>query len=189
VVPDFTGGWLNTFRIGRFDVSAMIDFQSGGQFFSWTKMLSVKSGQAEETAAINDKGKNVRDPLADGGGVKVNGISSVTGAEVTAYVDAKSYYRTVLGTSVYEEWLYDASYIKMRELRVGYTFTREAHKKMPFNSINVALIARNPFMIYQQAPKGLDPSELSTGRSSISWLETGQLATTRSFGINLNISL
>ncbi|MDR6566932.1 SusC/RagA family TonB-linked outer membrane protein [Chitinophaga ginsengisegetis] len=189
VVPDFTGGWLNTFRIGRFDVSAMIDFQSGGQFFSWTKMLSVKSGQAEETAAINDKGKNVRDPLADGGGVKVNGISSVTGAEVTAYVDAKSYYRTVLGTSVYEEWLYDASYIKMRELRVGYTFTREVHKKMPFNSINVALIARNPFMIYQQAPKGLDPSELSTGRSSISWLETGQLATTRSFGINLNISL
>ncbi|SKD06157.1 TonB-linked outer membrane protein, SusC/RagA family [Chitinophaga ginsengisegetis] len=189
VVPDFTGGWLNTFRIGRFDVSAMIDFQSGGQFFSWTKMLSVKSGQAEETAAINDKGKNVRDPLADGGGVKVNGISSVTGAEVTAYVDAKSYYRTVLGTSVYEEWLYDASYIKMRELRVGYTFTREVHKKMPFNSINVALIARNPFMIYQQAPKGLDPSELSTGRSAISWLETGQLATTRSFGINLNISL
>lgn len=189
VVPDFTGGWLNSFRIGRFDVSAMIDFQSGGQFFSWTKMLSVKSGQAEETAAINDKGKNVRDPLADGGGVKVNGISSVTGEEVTAYVDAKSYYRTVLGTSVYEEWLYDASYIKMRELRVGYTFSREVHRKMPFNSINVALIARNPFMIYQQAPKGLDPSELSTGRSSISWLETGQLATTRSFGINLNISL
>lgn len=189
VVPDFTGGWLNSFRIGRFDVSAMIDFQSGGQFFSWTKMLSVKSGQAEETAAINDKGKNVRDPLADGGGVKVNGISSVTGEEVTAYVDAKSYYRTVLGTSVYEEWLYDASYIKMRELRVGYTFSREVYRKMPFNSINVALIARNPFMIYQQAPKGLDPSELSTGRSSISWLETGQLATTRSFGINLNISL
>jgi TonB-linked SusC/RagA family outer membrane protein len=189
VVPDFTGGWLNTFRIGRFDVSAMIDFQSGGKFFSWTKMLSVKSGQAEETAAINDKGKNVRDPLADGGGVKVNGISSVTGEEVTAYVDAKAYYRTVLGTSVYEEWLYDASYVKMRELRIGYTFTREVHKKMPFNSINVALIARNPFMIYQQAPKGLDPSELSTGRSSISWLETGQLATTRSFGINLNISL
>ncbi|MEZ2445069.1 SusC/RagA family TonB-linked outer membrane protein [Chitinophaga sp. RCC_12] len=189
VVPDFTGGWLNSFRIGRFDVSAMIDFQSGGKFFSWTKMLSVKSGQAEETAAINDKGKNVRDPLADGGGVKVNGISSATGEEVTAYVDAKSYYRTVLGTSVYEEWLYDASYIKMRELRVGYTFSREVHRKMPFNSINVALIARNPFMIYQQAPKGLDPSELSTGRSSISWLETGQLATTRSFGINLNISL
>ncbi|MGF6850749.1 hypothetical protein QFZ51_005984 [Chitinophaga sp. W3I9] len=131
----------------------------------------------------------MRDPLADGGGVKVNGISSVTGEEVTAYVDAKSYYRTVLGTSVYEEWLYDASYIKMRELRVGYTFSREVHRKMPFNSINVALIARNPFMIYQQAPKGLDPSELSTGRSSISWLETGQLATTRSFGINLNISL
>lgn len=189
VLPNFTGGWQNTFRLGNFDLSAMIDFQSGGRFFSWTKMLSVKSGQAVETAAMNDRGKNVRDPVADGGGVKVNGISSVTGQEVTTYVDAKSYFRTVLGTSVYEEWLYDASYIKMREMRLGYTFTKAKYGRMPFSSINVALIARNPFMIYQRAPKGLDPSELSTGASSISWLETGQLATTRSFGINLSISL
>ncbi|MET6997394.1 SusC/RagA family TonB-linked outer membrane protein [Chitinophaga defluvii] len=189
VLPDFTGGWQNTFRFGGFDLSAMIDFQSGGRFFSWTKMLAVKSGQAAETAVLNDKGKNVRDPVADGGGVKVNGISSITGEEVTAYVDAKSYFRTVLGNSVYEEWLYDATYIKMREIRLGYTFSKNKYTKMPFNSINVAFITRNPFMIHQQAPKGLDPSELSMGASSISWLETGQLTSTRSFGINLNISL
>ncbi|MCW3467856.1 SusC/RagA family TonB-linked outer membrane protein [Chitinophaga nivalis] len=189
VLPDFTGGWQNSFRLGNFDLSAMIDFQAGGRFFSWTKMLSVKSGQAPETAAMNDRGKNVRDPVSEGGGVKVNGISNRTGQEVTTYVDAKSYFRTVLGTSVYEEWLYNASYIKMREIRVGYTFSKTTFTRLPFNSLNIALIARNPFMIYQQAPKGLDPSELSTGSSSISWLETGQLATTRSYGINLNISL
>jgi hypothetical protein len=38
--------FLNNFRIWKLDLGAMIDFQSGGQFFSWSKMLAVKSGQA-----------------------------------------------------------------------------------------------------------------------------------------------
>ncbi len=188
VLPKFTGGWMNTVTWKNFDLSAAIDFQSGGQFFSWTKMLAVKSGQAAETAAMNDKGKNIRDPLADGGGVKVTGISSVTGQEVTAYVNARTYYRNTLGSKVYEEWLMDASYIKMREARLGYTFTKEQISKLPFRSLNLALITRNPFTIWQAAPKGINPSELATGASSLNWLETGQLATVRSYGVNLSIT-
>jgi hypothetical protein len=188
VLPKFTGGFLNTFTYNNFELSAMIDFQSGGQFFSWTKMLAVKSGQAAETATINDKGKNIRDDLAAGGGVKVTGISAATGAEVTAYVNARTYYRNTIGTRVYEEWLFDASYIKMREVRLGYTFTKANFSKLPVKSINLSFIAKNPFMIWQKAPKGLNPSELATGASTLNWLETGQLATARSYGVNLNIS-
>ncbi|HEX2848664.1 MAG TPA: SusC/RagA family TonB-linked outer membrane protein [Chitinophagaceae bacterium] len=188
VLPKFTGGFQNTFRFAGFDLGAMIDFQSGGQFFSWTQMMAVKTGLAEITAATNDNGKNVRDPLADGGGVKVTGIRASDKTEVTAYVDAKAYYRTTLGTHVYEEWLYDASYIKLRELRLGYTFGKSVLGKLPFSSVNLSLIARNPVMIWQKAPKGIDPSELSTGSAPISWLETGGLNTVRSFGANLIIN-
>ncbi len=88
VVPKFTGGFQNTFKIWKLDLNAMIDFQSGGQFFSWSKMLAVKSGQAAETAVLNDKGFNVRDPIATGGGYKIEGISAATGQEVSTYVDA-----------------------------------------------------------------------------------------------------
>jgi hypothetical protein len=164
----------------------MIDFQVGGQFFSWSRMLSVKSGQAVETAAINENGKNVRDPVAEGGGVKVHGISSVTGEEVTTYVSARSYYRNSLGRDIYEEWMYDASYIRLREIRLGYNFGKI--ERLPFNSVNVALIARNPLMIYQKAPEGLNPAELANGTEPISWLETGQLITVRSYGISVNLS-
>ncbi|MEO6961497.1 MAG: SusC/RagA family TonB-linked outer membrane protein [Puia sp.] len=188
VLPKFTGGWQNTFIWKGFDLGVMIDFQSGGKFFSWTDMLSVKSGQAAITAAMNDKGHNIRDDLADGGGVKVNGISASTGKEVTAYVNARSYYRNTLGTKIYEEWLIDASYVKMREVRLGYTFTKANFAKLPFAALNLAFISRNPFMVWQKAPKGLNPAELSTGSSSLNWLETGQLATTRSYGVNLNIT-
>jgi hypothetical protein len=60
--------------------------------------------------------------------------------------------------------------------------------KLPFSSINIALIARNPAMIWQKAPKGSDPSENTTGAQSISWFESGQINTVRSFGLNLNLN-
>lgn len=188
VLPDYTGGWTNTINVGNFDLSAVIDFQKGGHFISWTKMLAVKSGQAAETATMNDKGKNIRDPLADGGGYKLTGISNATKEEVTVYVNARTYFRNTLGNKIYEAWTYDASFIRMREIKLGYSFPAKLISKWPVKSVNLALIARNPFMIWQKAPKGLNPGELATGATSFNWLETGQLATVRSYGINLNVS-
>jgi TonB-linked SusC/RagA family outer membrane protein len=188
VLPKYTGGWQNTVTWKNFDLSATVDFQSGGRFLSWTKMLAVKSGQAAETAAINDKGKNVRDNPADGGGVRISGMSSVSGQMVTAYVAARAYFRNILGSKIYDPWTEDASYIRLREARLGYTFSRTAFPSFPFRSLNIAFIARNPWMIWQKAPKGVNPAELATGSSSLNWLETGQLATARSYGLNLTIS-
>jgi len=188
VLPDFNGGFQNTFRIGQFTVTGMIDFQGGGQFFSRSKMLAVRTGQDALTVATNDNGMNVRDPLDQGGGVKVTGISASTGEDVTAYVDARSYYRNTLGRRIYEEWLYDASYVKLRELRVQYNLGKNIMDKLPFETMSFALIARNPIMIWQEAPKGINPSEISTGAQSISWYESGQLPSVRSYGINLNVT-
>jgi TonB-linked SusC/RagA family outer membrane protein len=187
VLPTYTGGWQNTVTWKNIDLSATIDFQSGGKFLSWTRMLAVKSGQAAETAATNDKGKNVRDDPAAGGGVKISGLSSVSGQPVTAYVAARAYYRNVLGSKIYDPWTEDASYIRLREARLGYTFSKTAIPSLPVKSVNLAFIARNPWMIWQKAPKGVNPAELATGGSSLNWLETGQLATTRSYGLNLTI--
>ncbi|HMI79903.1 MAG TPA: SusC/RagA family TonB-linked outer membrane protein [Ferruginibacter sp.] len=188
VLPDYTGGFQNSFKIFGFDLSAMMDYQFGGQFFSRSQMLNVRTGQAPVTVEMNDKGFNVRDPVASGGGVRIDGISNATKLPVTAYVNAQTYYNTIVGRRVYEDWLYDASYIKLREIRLGYVFGKRMLGKLPFSSIGVAFIARNPAMIWKKAPKGLDPSELSTGGQSISWYESGQTNTVRSYGINLNIN-
>ncbi|HEY0652180.1 MAG TPA: SusC/RagA family TonB-linked outer membrane protein [Chryseosolibacter sp.] len=188
VLPDFTGGFQNTFTYGPLSLNAMIDFQAGGQFFSWSRMMSFKTGLAPETAALNANGKNVRDPLAEGGGVLVEGISEATGEPVSAYVDAKAYFRSRLGTHLYDQWLYDASFVRLREVRLGYTFSKKALGNLPVNKINVGLIARNPMMLWQKAPEGLNPAELAKGSESINWLETGQLITVRSYGVSLNVT-
>ncbi len=187
VLPDFVGGFQSILHYGNFEFSAMLDFQIGGQFFSRSKMLSVRTGLDPVTVEMNDKGFNVRDPLADGGGVRVDGISESTGEPVTAYVTAQAYYG-VVARRIYEDWLYDASYLKLREVRIGYTFHESEWSKLPFQKIGVAFVARNPAMLYQRAPKGLDPSELSTGSQSIGWFESGQINTVRSYGVNLNIT-
>src|SRR5690606_9280652 len=124
-------------------------FQVGGQFFSRSKMLAVKTGQDPMTAAINERGVNVRDPLEDGGGVRVIGVNAETGESVDTYVNARSYFRNVLGTHVYEEWLYDASYVKLREVRFGYNFSESLLENWPLDTFGVSLIARNPLMIWQ----------------------------------------
>ncbi|TKC09978.1 SusC/RagA family TonB-linked outer membrane protein [Pedobacter polaris] len=199
-IPDFTGGFRNTFKYKNLDLGVMIDFQKGGNFMSWTNMLAAKAGTAEITAAMNDKGFNIREPLANGGGVKVSGIyapgtiktinsvpTNVGGQEFTGYVDAREYYRNRLGTYIYDEWIYDASYIKLREVTLGYTLSNKLLAKTPFSSVRIAAIARNPLMIWQKAPKGVDPSELSSGSGSVSWIEKGELQTVRSFGFNLSV--
>ncbi|RYD81199.1 MAG: TonB-dependent receptor, partial [Sphingobacteriales bacterium] len=188
VLPKFTGGFLNTFRFKNIELSVMIDFQSGGQFFSRSKMLAVRTGQDPVTVAINDKGFNVRDAVAAGGGVRIDGISAATKQPVTAYVDAQTYYNTILGRRIYEPWVFDASYIKLRELKLGYNFTKKTLGKLPVQAASLAFIARNPAMIWQKAPKGLDPSELSTGSQSIGWYESGQTNRVASYGLNLNIT-
>ncbi|WP_424495064.1 SusC/RagA family TonB-linked outer membrane protein [Salinimicrobium sp. GXAS 041] len=188
VLPDFTGGFSNTFVYKNFQLSGILEFQGGGQFFSRSKMLAVRTGQDPLTVATNENGMNVRDPVSEGGGVRVSGISAETGQEVTAFVDARNYYRNVLGRRIYEEWLYDASYVKLREVRLGYTFNKEVLGNFPAENIQLALVAQNPLMVWQEAPEGIDPSSISTGSQSISWYESGQLPSVRSFGIDLNIT-
>lgn len=69
IYPDFTGGWTNTFRFKGFDLSVLIDFSKGGSFFSTSYMWGMYSGMLEETAAYNENGLNIRDAVADGGGI------------------------------------------------------------------------------------------------------------------------
>ncbi|SFB01841.1 SusC/RagA family TonB-linked outer membrane protein [Algoriphagus aquimarinus] len=187
VLPDFNGGFQNVLNYKNFQLAAMIDFQAGGQFFSRSKMLAVRTGLDPLSAAINDKGMNVRDPLADGGGVKVEGISAETGEDVTAYVDAKAYYG-VVARRIYEDWLYDASYIRLREVSLSYNFNKSQFANLPVENVKVALVGRNLGMLFQNAPKGINPAELSTGSQAIGWYESGQLPSVRSFGFNLNVT-
>ena len=71
VYPDWFGGITNSFTYKKFNLSFLVDFRKGGDIFSVTHMFGTYTGVLEPTAATNANGKNVRDALADGGGVLI----------------------------------------------------------------------------------------------------------------------
>lgn len=201
ILPDFQGGILNTFNIGNFSINAMIDFQSGGKFFSVTKMFNAYSGLGEDTVGDNALGNPVRDPVMNtngetvtsvlrgdaapgSGGVLVEGVSE-SGEPLSVLVDAVSYYGRLFG--VHERWLYDASYIKLRELSIGYTLPKAKLGNLPVQSIGFSLIGRNLWLMHSNV-EGLDPSEILPGSNNLVFEERGGLPGVRSFGARINVT-
>ena len=179
VLPDFTGGFVNTLRYKGFALGLSLDFQKGGKYFSLSNFWGTYSGLYAETAATNDKGKNVRDEVANGGGVRVRGVSE-TGEAVDTYVPAYDYYHQFGNNSIIDNSVFSASYVKLREVSFGYSLPIKANKYI--QAVNLSVVARNPWLIYAANPN-IDPSELADRFG-----ENGQQPGTRSLGFNVRLS-
>ena len=181
VLPKHTGGLQNTFTVFKdFTVNANIDWQVGGKFVSLSNMWGSYSGLTARTAELNDKGNNVRDAVADGGGKHVFGVNA-QGNPVDYYVEAKTYYQSLYSKKTFDEFIYDLTYVKLREVSIGYNIPVKKLNLGFVQSANFSVVARNPVLIYSRT-KDFDPSEVDALIG-----ETGQLPGTRGFGFNLKI--
>jgi len=181
LLPDLTGGFLTTWSYKDFSLSATFAFQQGGEFWSLTRMWQLSSGLGAETVGNNDKGNPIRDPVADGGGVRVDGVLA-NGTPVTIYRDAHEYFNSL--TNLQDRFMRDATYFKMTEARLSYNLPVKKWSKT-FKSASVAVFARNPWLIYAPGKDwGIDPSELENDKS---FYENGQSPAVRSFGINVSV--
>lgn len=181
VTPDVTGGLSSGITYKNFFLNFSMDFQKGGRFVSITRMFNAGSGLGEETVGNNDKGNPKRDPVADGGGIRLDALNVNTRKENDVYVETKDLYESYF-FSLWENWTYDATYVKLRELSFGYSLPSKIFTRTPIKGMNVSVIGQNLWLIYTKA-KGLDPSELES-----SWIEGGQLPGTRSIGFNVKVN-
>jgi TonB-linked SusC/RagA family outer membrane protein len=180
--PDWTGGFSTSFRYKNFRLNASFDYMIGGQMVSWTNMWSTASGTSAKTAVKNKNGVNEREPISKGGGVFVTGVDAKTGEKVECYMNAYQYYH-YLANYDNDNWVYDRSYLKMREVSLSYTVPTSllAKAKIGLSSASVSFVATNPWLIYSACPN-VDPSESGTN-----WIEGGQAASTRSFGLTVKL--
>jgi len=181
VLPDYTGGVQNSIVYKNFVLNVNIDYQWGGKFFSLSDMWGSYSGLLARTAVLNDKGIPIRDKVVDGGGVHVTGIDESKN-KVDMYVEAQDYFHNMVGDNVFDEFVYDLTFVKLREVSLGY--------RIPVVKIGAAkwlqnatfsVVARNPWLIYAKT-KDFDPSEISNVFG-----ENGQFPGTRSLGFNLKL--
>ncbi|MBK8521695.1 MAG: SusC/RagA family TonB-linked outer membrane protein [Chitinophagaceae bacterium] len=182
VLPNYTGGIQNTFNIFKnFTLNVNIDYSIGGKFFSLSDHWGTFSGLTARTAELNDRGIPLRDPVADGGGVHVFGVDA-TGKAVDYYVDGQTYFHQFRNASIAEDNIYSLSFVKLRELSLGYRLPVEKLGMGKFVKTAVfSVVSRNPWLIWSE-DKGFDPSEISNVYG-----EDGQLPGTRSVGVNLKL--
>jgi hypothetical protein len=139
-------------------------------------MFTAYSGLSAETVGNNDKGNPMRDAVADGGGLRPIGIMPDGKENTSLYVDPQVYYGRLF--DLHEKWIYDASFIKLREISLGYSFNPKVFGRTGIKGLSLSLIARNVALLSSNVD-GIDPSELE-----VYWNEGGQLPATRSLGIN-----
>ncbi len=183
VLPDYTGGVQSSLTLFKnFTVNINIDYSWGGKFFSLSDYWGSGSGLTARTAGLNDKGNPVRDAVADGGGIHVSGVDG-TGKAVDYYLDARAYFHQFQdGTHISEESIYDLSFVKMREVSLGYRIPVERLGLGKYvTNATFSILMKNPWLMYSKI-KDQDPSEIS-GIAG----ENGQIPGTRSIGVNLKL--
>ena len=162
VVPTINGGLVNTLTYKSFVLNFSLDYQVGGKFFSLSEMWGTYSGLLAPTAATNDKGWNVRDDVAMGGGVHVTGVSSVDEhTPVDMYVDAQTYYHGLAegGNAIADYFTHSLTFVKLREIGLGYNLPVSKWGLKWVKGITATLVARNPLMIYRET-QNLTPLKL-----------------------------
>ena len=183
-LPNWVGGVTNNFSYKGIRLYALVDFQNGGQLYSVSNRYGTYSGMMAETVGNNPQGNPLRDPVANGGGVLAVGVDE-NGATNTVYSEATDYFQHLRTRREY--YLYDASFVKFRELKLSYTFPSKWFNNTPFESIELAFVGRNLAILSKNVPN-VDP-EAAYGSGNIQGFENGQHPSTRSLGFSLNVKL
>jgi outer membrane receptor protein involved in Fe transport len=170
IQPKWTGGLINTFRYKAFEVSGQIDARVGGQLFSATNAWGKYAGILKVTEQ--------RDSL-----ITTTGVNTA-GQPVTRQATAEDFWHGMGYNSGDEDNILDASFVKLRELRIGWAVPQSLLGRSTYR-LNVALVGRN-LLTHSNSPN-IDPETAFTAGNQ-QGQEFGQLPATRSLGFQVSVT-
>jgi TonB-linked SusC/RagA family outer membrane protein len=172
--PDFMLGFNNQFAFKNWNLGFLLDWRKGGIIVSRTRALGNVGGQLAETSFRPEAG------IVPQGVVNTGTAENPVFTPNTVSVSAESYYRQFYDRNHEESNTYDASFLKLRQFSIGYTFDNLSLFKQDA-SLSLSLIGRNLFAITENPH--FDPEQLAVqGQGFVSGVEDMSYATTRSFG-------
>lgn len=198
---DFTGGITNTVQYKGFKLRALIQVKSGADLLSMTNQKLHQQGAHIATLEGRDEWAQSESAREEAnilpanwvatGGYLANGViqDGVSGGNPTykandVYVDPRVYWGNIANAHIIKPFIYDASYVKLREVSVSYTLRPETMKKIKFiKALTFSVIGRNLWLIHSNIPN-IDP-ESTYSISNGQGYEYGSLPQRKSFGFNL----
>ena len=168
--PAWIGGISTGYRTHGLELSMLVDAHHGGKIFSASNRAGAVAGVLAETANRPDSGQ------------VIPGLDATTGAANTTKVTTEAYYHAL--EPITERWLYDASFVKLREVRVSYVLPLQWASAVRAQSIRASFIGRN-LALWSNAPN-IDP-ETVLSTSTLRGVEMGQLPSVRALGVQLTL--
>jgi TonB-linked SusC/RagA family outer membrane protein len=200
--PDWTGGLSNTLTYKNLALSFLIDCSMGGSIFSLDMYYGLATGIYKETAVNNDLGNPVRDPVVknedgtyasnSGGYINagVNVIHNPDGSTTIqpngTRISAANYGAFGYLRNPNKAFVYDATYVKLRNITLTYTLPSHLFKNIFLKGVAVSAVASNVWIIYKALPYA-DP-ESGLGAGNLQGYSIGSLPTTRNFGFNVKFN-
>jgi TonB-linked SusC/RagA family outer membrane protein len=184
--PDWLGGIGNTFTFKGLSLGVLFDVRSGGEVYSHTQTVGREGGQIAETLEGRADGYDLsvagNGVIGQGVVLNADGTFSPNSVKLSAREWHTSY---TLGRRLLEGVIYDASFVKLREVRLGYTLPNRLFGNTSLRDFNISLVGRN-LALWTDVPH-IDPETSSTsGGTVIPGVESVALPSTRSWGVNLN---
>ena len=181
IQPDWIGGINNTLNYKGISLSFLIDARIGGDIYDEGTGTARWTGQYAETALGREEGvigKGVREVVAaDKSITYIPNDIIVTANQLYGYSNPRNYH---------ESAIFDASYVKLREVSLGYSFNPAFLKRIKIQSAKISLVGRNVWMIFKNTPH-IDP-EIDAKGGNAQGFGYGELPSSRSVGANLSFS-
>ncbi len=185
--PDWTGGLTNTFSYKGLSLSFLLDFRKGGDIISRNirdvrfRGVVKETGDRERTYIIPGV---LRDPNNNADGTP-KALLNADGQPVPNNIEisAQQYWTSLYNTQG-EAIVFDASWIRLRELSVSYSLPKSLLEKTPFGRLELTATGRNLFLYAPNYPH-FDPEVNSQGASNSQGFEFNTLPQTRTYGILL----
>lgn len=184
--PDWLAGISNTFTYNNFKLSFLFDIRMGGELYSHTQTVGREGGIIAETLEGRADGYDLTKP---GNGVIGQGVMVVNGQFVPNDVKrtAREWHTAwTAGRNIAEGVMYDASFVKLRELQIGFNFPTNVLKNTPFKAATLSFVGRN-LALWSNVPH-VDPEVMSyTGGTALPGIEYMSIPSSRSYGVNLSL--
>ncbi len=179
--PDFTLGFQNTFRYKNVDFGFLLDTRQGGIVVSRTKTIGSTSGQLMETLEGREAG------IVAEGVVNTGTSENPVYVPNTTNVDARTYNNRFYERDNVEAAKYDASYTKLREVTLGYSFPKKIIDRLPISNARFSLTGRN-LLLWTDNPH-FDPEVVGVSGGTLQpGIENMSYPSTRSFTFNLQVN-
>jgi len=173
-LPKWTGGFLNSFNYKGISLSVFIDYKLGNKLLSGTNFNAIRHGLHKRTLEGRETG------FVTGKGV------DQSGAENTAQAAVQTYWEHLRSQQIVESVMYNGGFWKLRQISVGYDFTKFIPGKWPVKGLKLDFVANN-ILIIKKWVDNIDPETVGYGVDSMVGLESPGVPTARSFGVNLNV--